>query len=268
MSKLMGKIILRSKNDSDFEKKDIVYAGLSVRYLKTSDSYEFKGLRLTKKDEEKDLKSAGLTWDDIGERFSSCRVVVSSGVMSAMITADKMDFCYQWSIGYETREKLGRRPGDLQLLRDKELKFISESTGGDFSGNSGVDFDLDSYFDLSVWQYLFNISETILKKARILWKKRKWNRGNVSSCWLELKKRENFGGRLIGSHSISHAGVNLNMESEEDFKIRIAHNKKVALNKGFLAWYLDTCKEECKRLGKNFDKEKCVEEYGRLRAKQ
>ena len=251
----MGKIFLKGRSGGDFS--EVSEVGLSVRYLKTSDSFEFKGLRLTKRDTEQELKESGLSLAEIGEGFSMSRVVVKSNVLSAMIMADKMDFCYHWSIGYEAREKLGKRPGDFALMRDRELAFVHKS----IDSSSCEMISVDDYLDLSVWQYCYNISETILHQVRVLWKKRKWNRGNVSSCWLELCKRENFGGRMIGARSVPHAGVMVNMESDADFNERISHNKKVAIAKGYLTWYIETCKEEAKRNKVAFDKEKCLETW-------
>ena len=119
---------------------------------------------------------------------------------------------------------------------------------------------------MSVWQYLYNISETILKKVKVLWKKRKWNRGNVSSCWLELERRQNYGGRLVGAKGLGGSGSDFVSESDADFNERIEHNKKVAVSKGYLTWYIETCKEEAKRKGVLFDKEACLVSWREERA--
>ena len=257
MSKLMGKIFLKSRGESvstgffEFSKQK-----LYVRYLKTSDSFEFKGLRLTKKDQEAEL---GMKLSEIGEGFEANRLIVHSSVLSAMIMADKIDdVVYHWSVGYEAREKLGYRVGDFKLLSDRERNFVCSTCDVSF-------LDFDSYIDLSVWQYLYNISETILVSVKRLWKKKAW--GRSSSRWLKLKARENFGGRLVGA--IAKKSVSdddsFGNESEADFNERIAHNKKVALSKGFLAWYLDACKEECKKRGLVFNRDECVNEWNTLR---
>lgn len=260
MSKLMGKIFLRDRKEGEFGAFDVVFKGLSVRYLKSKDAFEFKGLRLSKADQEAELAKMGMSLADIGEGFEECRVVVSSAIMSAMIMADKVDkIIYHWSVGYMAREKLGNRPGDFKLLADRESEYIAKIVGDSVAGG----FDFDSYVDLSVWQYLFNISETILKMVKVLWKKRKWNRGNVSSCWLQLAQRNNFGGRVLGAKGLEHK-IDYS-ESETDFKERIAHNKKVAVAKGYLGWYIDSCKEECKRFSEVFDKDKCLETWQKLR---
>ena len=260
MSKLMGKIILKSRSGSDSGVFSAVLgAGLSVRYLKTSDCFEFRGYRITKEDEEKELEADGMSLADIGEKRSRSVIVVPWSVLSAMILADKIEAVgYHWSIGYETQEKLGHRPGDFGLLRDRELGFIKNSVSvGEFAL-----VDLDSYCDLSVWQYLFNISETILHSVSVLWKKKKW--GRSSSRWVSLKERRNFGGRMRGAKGVS-VSSRVWDESESDFKERIEHNKKVAVSKGILSWYLDACKGECKRFGVPFDRDACIDSWNKLR---
>ena len=261
MSKLMGKIFLKGRGESvssgffEFSKQK-----LYVRYLKTSDSFEFKGLRLTKKDQEAEL---GMKLSEIGEGFEANRLIVSSSVLSAMIMADKIDdIIYHWSVGYEAREKLGNRPGDFKLLSEREKKFVFDSCGNVLSAS----LDFDAYIDLSVWQYLYNISETILVSVRRLWKKKSW--GRASSRWKELSRRENFGGRVVGSVNVSSSdgtGDEFGVETDEDFFLRIEHNKKVAVSKGFLVWYLEACKEECKRRGVPFSREECVSKWNKLR---
>ena len=266
MSKLMGKIILKTREAGGFVvSKWILKAGLSVRYLKTSNCFEFKGFRLTREDLEAELEADGLSLKEIGEGRSRYILVVPAAVVSAMILADKVSsvVCH-WSVGYETQEKLGYRPGDFALLRDREMKFIGSCLTPE-EDEAAVFFDVDSFYDLSVWQYLFNISETVLKSVRKAWKRRKWGRGDVGSgAWVSLRVRENFGGRKPGSKGIRRVSSVLE-ESEEDFNERISHNKKVAVEKGFLAWYLEACKEECKRRGVRFERESCVDAWNKLR---
>ena len=252
----MGKIILRGREKGEIGFDEVVSTGLSVKYLKSSDSFEFKGLRITKADEERELRDSGLSLYDLGESFSINRVVVKGSVLSAMIMADKMDLVYHWSVGYESREKLGRRPGDFGLLRDKEYAFLRESVGME------APIDYDDYLDLCVWQYCFNISETILRFVKVLWKKKRW--GRSSSEWLQLKKRENFGGREWGSKNLSE-NRNLVLESDADFDERISHNKKVAITRGIFAWYLEACREECKRKKVPFNRDECASAWNKAR---
>lgn len=113
--------------------------------------------------------------------------------------------------------------------------------------------------------YLFCLSATVLHSVCVEWKRKSW--GRSTTRWIELATRTNFGGRVVGAlgkkeNSVDEFGV----ESDSDFAIRIEHNKKVALEKGFLAWYLDACKEECKRQGLVFNREECVRSWDKLRA--
>ena len=169
MSKLMGKIFLKGRGE-DVKSGFWEFSGqkLYVRYLKSADAFEFRGLRLTKKDQEEELAKSGLSLSLVGEGFSACRVVVNSTILSSMIMADKVDdIVYHWSVGYFAREKLGHRPGDFDLLCEREQKFIKDTfLNTRFgAGFEDVILDFDGYIDLSVWQYLYNISETILKKV-------------------------------------------------------------------------------------------------------
>lgn len=255
MSKLMGKIIVKGEETGVFEG----FSSLKVRYLRTSRCFEFRGFRLSKKKEEEELiKECGITLEEIGEGFSKDRVIVHEDILSCLILADKMgEIVNKWSIGYNVPIK----ENDPFQLRERELAFVKESVGMKLIVET--EFNRECYEDLSIWQYLFNISETILKKAKVLWKKKKWNRSE--SVWLELKRRENVRGRTPGSRNRRGAGLDASLgETDEEFEQRIEHNKKVAIEKRYLFWFLDACKEECARKGEKFDKEKWIKEWKKI----
>ena len=263
MSKLMGKIILGFQEN---DKKPVVWRhGLSVRYLRCSDSFEFRGLRLSKEEQDRELKEIGSSLAEIGcgtER-ARYRLVVKSDVLSAMIMADKIDdVIYHWSVGYESREKLGRRAGDYGLLKSREIDFIRKVLSASDSQSDLL--DLDGYLDLCVWQYLFNISETVLLGVKRCWKRKSWGRSD--SSWVSLGVRKNFGGRKRGANSIRRSSDLVEAETEEEFVQRISHNKKVALERGIMAWYLEACLEECKRRHVPFSRPNSITEWNELRA--
>ena len=110
-------------------------------------------------------------------------------------------------------------------------------------------------------QYLFKVSDTVLRKVMRLWKRRKW--GKEESSWLELDKRAlGNQGRKPGSKN--HV-VDGEAESIEDTLLRIEHNKKAAVAKGMLSWYIEACKEECRLAGEKFDKKACLASWDKLR---
>jgi len=244
MSKLLGKIFLEEEKNED------EYGKLLVRYLKTVDSFEFKGFRKSKDDEEKEL---GISFKDLGEKKDV--LVVPSLLMFAMLNADKVpDVVYKWSIGYKTKEKRS----DPREVLNKEREYLISVCGKEMF----LGFAKDDFLDVCRWQYLYKVSNGLLEDVMRQWKRRKWNK---SECvWINVEKRLNEYGREKGSKNKNRFNE-LESESDEEFKERIEHNKKAGIEKGYLAWYLDACREECKRAGVRFEKEKCLKEWKECR---
>lgn len=256
MSKLLGKLLCKELEIDD--ESGFGVGSCSVKYIHSSDSFEFKweGTR-----------------NGIGGIFKVCK----DFAMCVAGISNTFNWMYEWSVGYKTLVHLS----DISLLRRRELNYVASCLVPDFkfgSNDEGMDnsfvgrrtllvtgwLDNDSDFDnLCMVQHLFNVSPTILNSVVVAWKRKKW--GRTSSRWVLLKKRENFGGRIVGAKGLNNSDFDLEFESDDEFEARISHNKKAAIEKGFLAWYLDACREECKRKGIVFDKDKCVREWNKMR---
>ena len=145
----------------------------------------------------------------------------------------------RWSIGYRSPEK----EQDIEKVREKEINYLCGSRRQMFMDEL---VDSDSDFDLlCVIMSEFCVSSSILLRMS----KSKWNK---------LKVRVEQKGRKLGSKKTKD---NVLEESEEEFKARIAHNKRVSVEKGLLAFYLEACKEECERMHMKYDKDDCVKEF-------
>lgn len=166
-----------------------------------------------------------------------------------------LDFQYQWSVGYSVRAKKGVEC--LREMRDKELELL----GGRKKLVLTNQLDNDDDFDmLCAIQYMYQFSVQVLNEIKKQNKRRKW--GRSESCYVQLQERVQHKGRKLGSKNREDFE---DSESEDEILERCRHNKDAGVSKGFLSWYLDACKEECKALGKKFDREKCIEQWKELR---
>ena len=250
MSKLLGKLLCKELGVGGGD-----VGSCFIKYIKSSDCFEFKW-------------KLGI--------FKMKRELVS---LVAEMT-NNFNWMYQWSVGYKTMFYLS----DVGLLRRRELNYLASRLCKDFVFHSGgwLDdysgkkelfmsgwLDNDTDFDnLCMIQYLFCLSPNVLDSACIMWKKKKW--GRSSSRWLELKPRNLNLGRKPGSKNVEGGsgvveGSGRFVETEKEFFERTSHNKQVALRRGVISWYLETCLEECKRRGEPFSREKYVEEWNELR---
>jgi len=167
-----------------------------------------------------------------------------------------LDFQYQWSVGYSVRAKKGVE--SLREMRDKELELL----GGKKKLVLTNQLDNDDDFDmLCAIQYKYQFSVQVLNEIKKQSKRRKWGRSD--SVYVQLQERVQHKGRKLGSKNIAKGFDD--SESLEDILSRCEHNKRAGIEKGFLSWYLDACKEECKVLGQKFDREKCIEQWAELR---
>ena len=254
MSKLMGKMILnleKKSAEAAFSPSLVSSFGLRVRYLHVRGVYEFYGLRHSMQDVIRDLRDQGLTLSDIGEKRAEHRVFVSGDVLSLMIQADKVGTVVnEFSIGYKVPVKV---KSERELMR-RELGWISSVLGLELEHSENSDVaailtDFDAYCDLCVWQEVFNISDTILKRV-------KSKRGGG---WVKLSVRRNNKGRRVGA-----LGKAVSERSEYDPQ-RVERNKRLAVERGVFAWYEDACKEECAGTHVAFSHEKCLKEFNECR---
>ena len=167
-----------------------------------------------------------------------------------------LDFQYQWSVGYSVRAKKGieylgeMRKSELELLGGRKKLVLTNQLDND------DDFDM-----LCAIQYKYQFSVQVLNEIKKQSKRRKWGRSD--SVYVQLQERVQPKGRKLGSKNIAKSFED--SESEDEILERCRHNKDAGVSKGFLSWYLDACKEECKVLGQKFDREKCIEQWKELR---
>ncbi len=202
----------------EYENKVIEF-GLEVRYLKSYSCFEFRGFRISKDLFEKEI---GLKLDEIGEGKSRYVLRVSYDVVMKLLSFNDI---YKWSIGYKCRV-LEDNPN---VLEENELSYVGKS-----------ELDLDTYRDLCVYMFLFNISKTKLDRT--------------GSGWVNVRVRSNRSGRKKGS---------LNLRSHFDSE-RLTHNINVALKKHDLYMYLESNREMCKMRGDTFNREKFLKQFEKL----
>ena len=229
MSKYVGKLLLESKVVDNL-------ARVRVKYLSSRRQFCF------------DIE------EESGYKFG---MFVGQDLCLDMFSMTGMLECqYQFSIGYAVRQK--KDVSELKVMKADELNMLGGRRALILSG--ALDND-DDFNYLCVIQYLFKVSDTVLRKVMRLWKRRKW--GKEESSWLELDKRAlGNQGRKPGSKN--HV-VDGEAESIEDTLLRIEHNKKAAVAKGMLSWYIEACKEECRLAGEKFDKKACLASWDKLR---
>lgn len=167
-----------------------------------------------------------------------------------------LDFQYQWSVGYSVKEK--KKAEHLSEMRNEELNLLGGRKKLVLSGqlDNDVDFDI-----LCVIQYLYQFSTCVLNEVMKQSKRRKW--GRAESCYVQLTKRKQCLGRKKGSKN--RESFNEDVETLEETLNRCRHNKRVAIEKGFIAWYLDACREECKALGKKLNKVQMLAQWNKER---
>lgn len=231
MSKYLGKLLLESEAVDNL-------ARVRVKYLSSRRQFCFDV------EEENGYKFGLFVGQDL------CLDMFS---MTGMLECQ-----YQFSVGYAVRQK--KDVSELKVMRADELEML----GGrrNLILNGLLDND-DDFNYLCVIQYLFKVSDTVLRKVMRLWKRRKW--GKEESSWLELEKRAlGRSGRKPGSKN-GEKDADGGTESVEDALFRIRHNKQAAVAKGMLSWYIEACKEECRLAGEKFDRIKCLASWDKLR---
>ena len=208
----MGKIIYPTMYENGFSEYEKY--GLRVKYIKSGKCFKFIGLRPDKVKEEKEL---GYSLKDIGERTDV--LIVDEDTMFKMIEADDkgLGLFEVWSYGYK---------GKMYVNTEREVYMREKERVARIS--------YEDYLMLSVWQYKYCISKSIMKRVK-------------SSCvWKELKIRTWSGGR--------EKGKKVEVDNSE-LLFFCRHNKEVAISKRSLYFYLEARKEECKLLGVKYDKD-------------
>lgn len=227
MSKYLGKLLLEAQVVPDIDK-------VSVKYVAGRNAFCF----------------------NVDDSF---KMYVGKDLCLNMFSVKGMlPFQYQFSVGYVVKEK--KNVSELHLMRADEFNMLGGRRNLILNGLLDNDDDFDY---LCVIQYLFKVSDTVLKKVMRLWKRRKW--GKEENAWLKLEKRSlGCSGRKPGSKNSKSLDDEV-VETLDDALFRIAHNKKSSVAKGILEWYIEACKEECKLKGLKFDKDKCISEWNKLR---
>ena len=113
------------------------------------------------------------------------RVEIKGETLYAMIDSDDKFFKVfdLWSCGYKTRSLVS----NVREARERELAFICKNCGVEdrrgliLGGYLNSD---DDFFLVCKWQYLFNISKSVLHKVIVAGKRKKW--GREDSKWIEL----------------------------------------------------------------------------------
>lgn len=227
MSKYLGKLLLEN---ALVERPEMV----SVKYVASRDAFCFRVICVN---------------------TNYAMYIGSSLCYSVARLIGTLDFQYQWSVGYSVRAKKGVE--SLREMRDKELDLL----GGRKKLVLTNQLDNDDDFDmLCAIQFKYQFSVQVLNEIKKQSKRRKWGRSD--SVYVQLQDRVLHQGRKLGSKNISKG---FEEESVEETLARCRHNKDAGVSKGFLSWYLDACKEECKVLGQKFDREKCIEQWKELR---
>ena len=166
-----------------------------------------------------------------------------------------LPFQYRWSIGYVVREAKGVE--ELKELRRAEKEYFTKPWMSWF--DSDTDFDV-----FSVIQYVFCLSKSALSEVEKLAKRVKW--GKSETKWYSLKEREVVRTRTrnrVGS--VSSTSIEKFNETKADALERVAHNKKVAVKKGYIERFIEASKEECKILKREFDRDVCISEWKKMR---
>ena len=227
MSKYLGKLLL---GNALVERPEMV----SVKYVTSRDAFCFRYQCVS----------------------GTHAMYIGSGLCYAVARlTGTLDFQYQWSVGYSVRAKKGIEY--LGEMRGKELELL----GGRKKLVLTNQLDNDDDFDmLCAIQYLYQFSVQVLNEIKKQSKRRKWGRSD--NVYVQLQERVQHKGRKLGSKNRESLE---DKESEDEILSRCEHNKCAGIEKGFLSWYLDACKEECKVLGQKFDREKCTEQWKELR---
>lgn len=158
---------------------------------------------------------------------------------------------YQFSVGYTVRPLKGIE--SIKEMRMDELEMLGGRRSLILSGQLDNDDDFDM---LCAIQYLFKFSASFFDRVKGHWRR--------DHSYVEMERRK------VGKCGRKKGGKNKKdayneEESLEDLLLRVRHNKKVAVQRGILEWYLEACKEESKALDLKFNKDKCLEEWNNLR---
>lgn len=170
-----------------------------------------------------------------------------------------LPFQYRWSIGYVVRDTKGVE--ELKELRRQEKEYFTKPWMSWF--DSDTDFDV-----FSAIQYVFCLSKSVLSEVEKLAKRVKW--GKSETKWYSLKEREvvrtrNRTRNSLGTVSSTVSGTEKFSETKADALERVAHNKKVAVKKGYIERFIEASKEECKILKREFDRDVCISEWKKMR---
>ena len=234
MSRYLGKLLIEGGgvSASGFDK-------VSVKYVFSSDMFCFK------------CEGERNFFFRIGREM--CQNLVR------LCAVGTLECQYRWSVGYVVREKKGIE--EFVSMRNSELDLLGGRRKLVMSGQLDNDDDFDN---LCVIQHLYQFSEVTLKEIKKQWKRFKWKK--ASSPYLELTRREPHKGREVGSKN--KVEEKEDFESVEDVLFRCEHNKKSALEKGILGYYLEAEKERCKVLNLRFDKDKVLQDWNQEREKE
>ena len=174
-------------------------------------------------------------------RSSYGKVKVDKFMCFKMANLNNNDHIFdKWSVGYSYPEK----EENIKVVREKEINYLCGSRRDMFM-NELVDSDSD--FDLlCVIMSEFCISSSVLHRMG-------------SRVWTKIKIRMEQKGRKLGSKSIKEEDPF--QESDEEFKLRMEHNKPIFVEKGLLGFYLEACKEECKRYKVKYNKDAYTKEF-------
>ena len=171
-----------------------------------------------------------------------------------------LPFQFKWSTGYVVREK--RDVSELKALRNEEFEYFGGRKEILWNGLVSSDDDFDM---LCVIQYVFTVSSSVLMEVKRVYKRRKWKRGFYPNTFVKLEERKlGNSGRKVGSKNLVKE-YDDEKESLEDVLSRCDHNMNVAVIKGFYLWFEDAYREKCKTLNKDFDINKCKEQWKNLR---
>ena len=233
MSKYLGKLLLESGAVSSAWLES--GGGLCIKYAKVKDVFLFR----------------------IGGGEGQVIGIGSSLCMNMAALRGTLDFQYKWSVGYKVKEK--RDVSELRSLRTEELDLLGGRRELILEGLLDNDEDFDV---LCAIQYLYNLSETFLLSV-----KRSWRKG-TGSKWVQVPKKVlGKSGRKKGGHNSVDKSGDSEEESLEELLLRVAHNKKVAIEKGFYTWYKEACEEEAKAKGVPLDKVEMLVQWNKERAK-
>lgn len=225
MSKYLGKLLLESGSVSESCLESVL-----VHYVKNKDAFCFR---------YEGIGTGGVFYAGAELVFGLCSFT------------GYLDCQYQWSVGYTVRPLKGLE--SLRSMREEELWLL----GGRRKLVTDGLLDSDDSFDmLCAIQYLFKFSGSFFERVKRHYKRER------SYIAMDRRKLGNSG-RKKGSKNV--VCEDEEKESVSDIISRCAHNKRIAIQRGILGWYIEACKEEAKALGQKFNKDQCLNKWQEMR---